>query len=363
MVCFHYQTEIVFEENILMRTGLLVGLGSIGKRHCIELKKYVDKLIVIEPTKAPMNSILDSINNYEWYESWSHFVAKCDFSKTVFEVVVLSNWAPDRWEYVDRISSLQFKRILLEKPIASKLIDLAKIEEVLRKKSVSAAVNFHLRYSMLPTHLRNLADEFNLGEVIKIVEFGGAKCFAANGVHWIDFACTIFNELPKQVSAQINFQPINPRSNTLLFSEGEASWYFKNQKSLTIVYSNQSSIPDLTFFVYKHALVTLRGDALTLDIQGDRVNEIGERVTPITRTTPFTHTHTIKEAFLDELNQDGITRLYTELWTKELNFSSFTTSTKLLLKSFVASKKEITLDLENDENIEEVDLSFDWLIT
>lgn len=327
------------EINILelnMRWGLLVGLGSIGVRHLNEILKFVDRVVVIDTNPKVIDKIEFPEGQIEFFSSVEDLMISEKFSRIDYEFLTLANWAPNRKKVLHTLKDLNFKRLMIEKPAASSQADLDWIAKFVDDKSVSAAVNFHLRFSHLPYLISKLEEKYRLGPIIRINEQGGAKCFAANGIHWLDLSIFLFQELPHSCLAQNNFDKINPRSPDFYCVDGNTIWYFSRNRTFQISYSNDSSFPSRLYIFYKHALITLSASEITLEIQKENMDQ---DALPITRTTEPSLRLQFKEVYTWDNQEDGITCLYKKLYNFECDIKDFLDSTRLLLQSFEFSEK------------------------
>lgn len=318
-----------------MSWGILIGYGSIGKRHLVEMHKYVENVLVIDlnlETKALLAKIP---GQHEYLNSISELLNNNLYFSMEFEILVLANWAPDRRQILNDIRDVTFKRILIEKPVASSLADVDWINKFIGSRHIPSAVNFHLRFSAFPKLVEEIGREYSLGPISKIFESGGAKCFSANGIHWLDLAMYLYKEPPSNVFSTHNFEKINPRSSSLNVVDGYALWTFSSNRRFEISYSNLSSFPSRLQIYHRHALMTLTNDELVVEIQSDHLED---HLLAITRTTEPKVTFTKKDVFRSENGEDGISQLYKDLFEGRCNINDFCQSTRSLLSSFAFDK-------------------------
>ena len=348
----------------LVMFGLLVGCGSIGKRHFKELLNYVEKVVVVDPNPSILQFLQPYQEKFIYFANIDELRNSTEFSKTHFDIVVLANWAPDRKNTLVALDQLRYARILIEKPVASSLQDVEWISNYLKLRRVSAAVNFHLRTSRLPEIISSLNSEFELGPILKIIEMGGAKCFSTNGVHWLDFAMYLFKCQPHFVSASNHFSKINPRSDSLNFVDGNSIWEFSDERSFQISYSNYSSFPSRLSILYPHALLSFAAGKLTLELQSIRSNL--SRV-PITRTTEPEKKIEISGSLNWPNGEDGISKLYGKIFSAHCDIEDYLNSTRVLLHSFMVSKRGTSVPIPDNWQAAEVfndnHFTTDWLVT
>jgi hypothetical protein len=88
---------------------------------------------------------------------------------------------------------------------------------------------------------------------IAINIFGGAKCIATNGIHYIALANKLFINRPIEVGGYMHPDPINPREISFKFYEGSVFWRYPEKKQLNISFSNSSKVNLKIEILYKYA--------------------------------------------------------------------------------------------------------------
>jgi predicted dehydrogenase len=111
-----------------------------------------------------------------------------------------------------------------------------------KSDGIRLTVGFPRRFTLAASHV-NVAAKKNLsGPPSAIAVHGGAKCLVTFGSHTVDFAIELFGSQPLRVAAVGNVASINPRGSTLGYWGGAASWEFSNNRYLTIMFTNESSV-------------------------------------------------------------------------------------------------------------------------
>jgi predicted dehydrogenase len=313
-----------------MKSGILYGCGSIGKRHLAELDQICEKLIVIEKNIEVRERI-----ETQYGPKLRAFISVEEVTDKDFDVAVISTWGPDHLEHFEDLSELKPKFVLFEKPLESSLVKIDRIEEKIQNMGIPAAVNFHLRFSPLRERLINLLQGNNYGDITNISIAGGAKCMSTNGIHWLDFVSSLLGEHPKSVFADLDFKQINPRAKDLNFIGGVSVWRYTQDRTLTIDFSNRS-YSDLTIDIYfERAVFNYRGGEITLKTS----ENTGEMIKlPINRTQNFSRFE-FKENLGDIKQPDGVSQTYSAIdkSPNTFTFQSYLESTRQIIYACISS--------------------------
>jgi len=126
--------------------ALIVVHGSVGKRHLLNLRKVTHSITVIDPNSDSLTGLNSDITCFSSLEEFERTLEKDSQSKEELEAVgVVTNWGPDHFETTLRLISLGFKKILVEKPLASNMGQLEGYNKIL-DEGVKIWCNFHLRF-------------------------------------------------------------------------------------------------------------------------------------------------------------------------------------------------------------------------
>jgi predicted dehydrogenase len=111
-----------------------------------------------------------------------------------------------------------------------------------KSDGIRLTVGFPRRFTFAASHVNIAANEDLNGPPSAIAVHGGAKCLVTFGAHTLDFAIELFGSQPLRVAAVGNAANINPRGSTLGYWGGAASWEFSNNRYLTMMLTNESSV-------------------------------------------------------------------------------------------------------------------------
>ena len=220
------------------KIALVVGCGSVGKRHIENLIKcnffvigFDKKTIIKNQIKNDKFLFIKNLN---------------DLNKKIFHKIslaVISTWGPSHYQYFRYLNNKKIKHFVIEKPLCSseKEADLIILQT---KKNKSYFVLHHRRtfdgtQKLIDKVFKKYKETPN-----NMVVHGGASCLVTNGVHYLDLASNIFNSTPKSVKSEMKNSELNPRSSKLGFWEGYINYKFNNSKKLYIINSNQNKSKD-----------------------------------------------------------------------------------------------------------------------
>lgn len=154
-----------------------------------------------------------------------------------YNYAVVANWAPDHFRTVQSLISIGVSRFLIEKPISSSFSELRSLEDLVDSGEIAFKTNWTKKAQGISEYLKKLDQ---LPSSISFI--GGALCLSTNGIHWLELAMSLFQEVPESVTADVSIDYINPRSENLGFVDGVATWRFPSGRRFSVILDNHSSI-------------------------------------------------------------------------------------------------------------------------
>jgi predicted dehydrogenase len=316
-----------------MSVALLIGYGSIGKRHLNELLRRFESVHIVDSKfQASSERSAFDVPRTKTFKSISELPAAQSYG-----LAVIATWGPTHLQITESVLTQGAKFILLEKPVESSLAKVDQLEALIESYRVPAAVNFSLRYGPLMQLMNNLISLNTVGQLCNIIVSGGAKCIATNGIHYLDFFMQILNENPTGVISRITNSSINPRSKDLAYLEGITSFEFSKNRQLTINFSNKSFAHLGIEIIFERARLWYSNSVIEL-WGTDNTSLFPSR--PTNRSIEFDKL--IGEYHLENEDvPDGIAQLYNKILQNPDDFqiSNFTESTRQIIRSCIASKK------------------------
>jgi predicted dehydrogenase len=322
--------------------SLLIGFGSIGRRHLRELSSRSREVIIYD-FKNSFPEIIQEVGNATFYSDWNTLT---NDHKSI-DLAVISTWGPNHLTQLRNVTGLGVKSVLIEKPLASSLQDLKEIESIVEENGLRIFENFHFRYSNFKNAIQQLEREFNLGNFIQFNISGGAKCIATTGIHYLDLCEWLLDCRPVNVISDVNYAYINPRSSALRIYGGLVKWAYPNGSMLTMNFTNDSYSDEVIELVWKNAKAVFDGNALTLFGPVDFPTY--DQLTTA-RVKPFTRQLINLDAMIGVTNNDGMTNLYNAFFNPNERYRNLNpgSSTKDLISALIASKLNTKLSLDSD---------------
>ena len=240
---------------------LLIGLGSIGKTHLRNILGYSGGVSVIDPNPDVFRYLQEQnlTSRVEYYSNFENYKPTENP-----EIGIVANWGPDHFSAIKNLIALGVKKLLIEKPLVSKLEDLDELKELVLDSDLKIITNMPLSQGPLVNTVQELQLNKNLGEVQSILISGGAKCLVTNGIHYIGLSSKIFQSFPVNVVSSIQSHPINPRSKDFVFAEGNSFWNYGNGKNLSMTFSNNSHIQITISIIFQFGKMVIEENLATV---------------------------------------------------------------------------------------------------
>lgn len=179
-------------------TVAVVGCGRRGKGH-------IQDLLVLPGVKV--EAIVDpSVNRSAWarknvpgvhcYPSTSEMLAEMG---SRLDLVVVATTADVRVPIAHELVDFGVPSIILEKPVATSLLDARELARSCQAKGIRVSVNHNRRWSFDYAEIRALTASGALGRLEQIRVTGRREGLAAIGVHFSDLICYLADAGPDQV--------------------------------------------------------------------------------------------------------------------------------------------------------------------
>ena len=233
-----------FHFNMYWDYALVVGYGSIGKRHVTQLETISKKILIVDPQNLqhgiPSNS--KSVQTLE----------QVPLNRSGKSVAVISNWGPSHLKTLTELAEMGFRNLILEKPMTTSLEELFELRKIKEIFGLNILVNQGWNYSDFYSLISTLQNTYSLGSPIAIWSVGGARCISTAGSHIVHLATRLFDSPALSFTASLNFQRINPRSDSLDYVDGTASIEYGTGEKLGLNFTNQSSLEGMTFIYWRN---------------------------------------------------------------------------------------------------------------
>ena len=237
----------------MSKSALLVGCGSIGKKHLQEMLPKFDHVVVVDISEDALTwAIEEGARVGGATVAVARSVAEV-LPQAPFHVATVANWGPDHVPTIRALQGAGQKNFVVEKPLADSIADARDILAEVERGGGKLWINLTRRYSGLPQGILDVAAKHNLGELTGVTVTGGARCIATNGIHYLDLATVLFGSLPISVTADLATQNINPRHESLAFYEGSVNYNYAGGKRFNCVFLNQSAVTENVRFYWRDA--------------------------------------------------------------------------------------------------------------
>lgn len=238
-----------------MATVVLIGFGSIGRRHAKVLYQNGHDLVILDYQE----SVREEARNT--YPDAKVVANIDDISKNDIEskesAGIIATWAPTHGEYFNSLADMGLKRILCEKPLANSLATAYAMCDRAEAEDIRLIVNHKFRYSDGFDTIRQWESNFDLGEPVHFVSTAGAVGLINKGVHLVDLAFGVFDERPTKVNSTARSASLNPRSDDLGYFGGTSIWKFGDDREAVLSYTNHSSVTQKLQIYYRDALISI----------------------------------------------------------------------------------------------------------
>jgi hypothetical protein len=325
---------------------VIIGYGSIGKKHAHFLEPLCKTLILVDPNFTNTYAInrTTHFQNVETYDDISHVPYNFEFN----DVVIIANWGPDHLSTLQFVARKGANQIVLEKPCADSLQELDEIWQLNIDHNLKIAVNQGWYYINLGSRINKLSTSLGLGQIFSIWISGGARCLSTAGSHWVNLTNQIFNSNPLEINGHGSIHKINPRSTHLAYVEGVFSYLYPNNKRLSISLTNSSSISGQINILWKNAAGTL--DEEDIVIKNRNSAEVMPQITRYGQPTETVFKGLVPfESFNSRTQMQGLYESFKNLSPDDhnKNLKRHLDSTRAILLSLVSSESRKTIGFKS----------------
>jgi predicted dehydrogenase len=337
---------------------IIIGLGSIGKRHAEYFSSPNATMVFIDPS--------------EKVKIWKkeHFIKNCKLYKSINSAKnyidninlpkfgIISNWGTQHYDSVVSLEKLGVKNFLIEKPIANSIYKIDELHNLSLKNNVNYICGFGWRYSGLFEKINDIAVN-KLGGRPSILNYnGGAFGIVTNGIHYLDLAISLFDSYPKKVISSLRSSNINPRNDKLEFYDGTAVFEFKKNRRLILNASNESSVSPTAEVICPLGKIKVNEDmSLTVYKRNEKEIEQDPRVIRLGKA------YKLKNVKYNPNYKNGFKLLATQLFSKipTHNPERELVATKFIIYSLTASL--LNKSISTDSNIPKKYYKKNWMIS
>lgn len=250
-------------ENEEPLNAIVIGIGSVGHDHLLYCTSMYENVVAVDTDDLKRQIIGKEFgSSVPTFASLGDFFARQPNSSSLTAVV--SNLGPDHFSTVKTLLERGVRKIYLEKPVSDSISNCQELVVLQRLSGARLIAGFARRHSGIVEAVRRSAEEHCGSLPTTIVVHGGAMDMSTNGVHWLDFACALFESKPTSVIGSGSKASINPRREDLFFWDGVLTWSFEGNRRLSITFDNQSSVSATATVYCRNAVMIVEGDNLTI---------------------------------------------------------------------------------------------------
>jgi predicted dehydrogenase len=337
--------------------GILVGCGSVGKRHLSNLLLDHEMVIVVDSSESARVYVEGLKNKRITFRNNILSLSKLELKES--NCTILATYGPDHLSQAKFLVEGGVKKLIIEKPLTDSVADLFELKDLVDKNKVETYCNLPTLFGGMKSKLTEISTKYNLGELKGAGIFGGAECLATNGLHYLDSINGVIDENPIEVFANINDSRINPRGEKFSHLEGTVEWVYKSGFRLFFHMNNSVSINTTWRFFWRNGIADKNSDGL-FEI---RVRETyASKEDKVTRYKPASkHLETVD--LLGINSNPDIFRLFYE-YTKAANIkSNFETSYLSMTHLFAALYSSKLGKRIKIADLHQLDKNIKWGIT
>jgi predicted dehydrogenase len=318
--------------------AVVIGYGSMGKKHAHFLEPLCETLILVDP-KFQIETEVKEATEFQHVETYND-LNDVPYKFEIDDVIVIANWGPDHLTTLELAVQKRAKQIVLEKPCADSLRELDKIWQISIDSELKIAVNQGWFYTNLGSRINKLSTSLELGEIFAIWISGGARCLSTAGSHWVNLANQIYGSNPIELTGHGVSHKINPRGKHLAYVEGVFSYLYPNNKRLSISLTNSSSIAGEINILWRNASGTLGEENIVIKNRNE--NDVIDKITRYGQPT---------ETLFDGLVPFELNNSYTQMQSLYNTFRKLhTDGNSQNLRSHLDSARAILLSLASAES-------------
>jgi hypothetical protein len=243
--------------------AIVIGAGSIGKKHLKVVCTVSSSVLVVDPDPGVKEYLLHLPDSKKI--TYSESIKNCKLQIPP-AMAVISNWGPDHFTTFLELVNLGVKNFVIEKPLTDSFYELDEMQKIVELYELNVKTNLPLIYSGLIENITKAEEFYDLGEPLAVNVFGGAKCIATIGIHYIALTNLIFNSRPISVTSSMVSSGINPRNSSFVYLEGNANWTYTKSKYLAINFVNKSQVDFTCKILYRHAELNMNSGTWTWSV-------------------------------------------------------------------------------------------------
>jgi predicted dehydrogenase len=254
----------------------IIGFGGMGQRHLSAYKKIgVEVVAVADLYPEKIWDLLPGLSENRIYKDYHDL-----FRNEEIDIVSIVTNGPTHAEISIEASEAGIKRIMCEKPMATRLSDADRVIKTCSKNKTRLAVNHIRRWSSNYHRLKQIIKSGIIGDIRHLYFNCGSTGLGNFAIHFFDTARYLIDSEPEWVSGFIDKSGTsNPRGNQYIDPGGYGIVRFRNGTRFYVDTSEDTGVQ------YTFQIVGTYGRIII-----DELNDIWSIRTRSPETTPLSLT-------------------------------------------------------------------------
>lgn len=254
----------------------IIGFGRMGRNHLEACKLVGVEIISICDTKLSQEDVSLEFPNISFFNQLDDLL-----NAQLPELVIISTTAPSHFDLAKKVMDRGIKYVLCEKPLVNSLQDAYQLREIARAESVNFAVNHQMRFMDGYRVVKQLAEDYPLGELRAMNVSGANIGLSMNGTHYFEAFSWLTNSRITHVTSWLDNQHLsNPRGEEFKDFSGQVLCRNQDNQRLYLDIGSDLGHEIIVDYAFSFGHVTvneLRGTGSIVARMKDQVHEKTQR--------------------------------------------------------------------------------------
>jgi len=324
---------------------IIIGLGRMGEKYISIAKKLKLNILGIydkNHKRAFITIKKNKLKKNHYYKDLNQLL------KLKPDIVIIASTADSHYELIKNCSKFNIKKIMVEKPLTTSLMNCREIEVLSKKKQIKICVNHSYRFSDQYIFIKKIINSKKFGGAVSINLIGGNQGISMNGVHFFDTLKFLTSSKPFKIFSNVKIDKNkNPRGIKFKDYEGQVSIINKNGSRGYMDLSSQAGHGETLTCVCKFGIILI--DLYTGKVTMNYRKSKFRKFSTVYYGKPF-----ISENIKIKIsNTSEITYKNLDKFIKNKNYVSLRESIeiiKILIASIESSRKKKWININSFQN-------------